>query len=143
MTISPVNQVTMRGEVGRGIRSTGEIEVRKLGLPHWRRHRCGRASSPPPPFARRRSLPRAIKRPGRGYTEGKLQVGMAVVVVVVVVVPRLPWKFCCRMAPVYPSIHVDPRIKESTSCKTANRYYEGRTRRCCTRSRHPGRRYAL
>lgn len=23
-----------------------------------------------------------------------------------------------------PSIHVDPRIKESTSCKTANRYYD-------------------
>lgn len=24
-----------------------------------------------------------------------------------------------------PSIHMDPRIKESTSCKTVNRYYEG------------------
>nr|KAF7435655.1 hypothetical protein H0235_003846 [Vespula pensylvanica] len=26
--------------------------------------------------------------------------------------------------PTDPDIHVDPRIKESTSCKTADRYYE-------------------
>jgi len=58
---------------------------------------------------------RAIKRPLGATTEqiaernvgvtllsGKLRVGMAS----------------------DPSIHVDPRIKESTSCKTANRYYD-------------------
>ena len=106
VTIPPVNQVTVRGEIGRGIRSTREIEFRKLHPP----------SSPT-------SLPRAIKRPGRGYTEGKLQDGMVVVVVVL----RCRGNSVVEMAPVYPSIHVDPRIKESTSCKTASRYYEGRT----------------
>lgn len=56
---------------------------------------------------------RAIKRPLGAATSSKLLGGIL-----------LSGKLRAGMAS-DPSIRVDPRIKESTSCKMANRYYEG------------------
>lgn len=82
---------------------------------------------------------RAIKRPLGAATPSKLRDGMLM-------------PFCSRGnsragMTTDPSIHVDPRIKESTSCKTANRYYEEKRREkggggwmmvwALYRSRHP------
>lgn len=63
---------------------------------------------------------RAIKRPLGAATPSKLRDGM--------LVPFYSRGNSRAGMTTDPSIHVNPRIKESTSCKTANRYYEEKRR---------------